>query len=95
MRHLVESLVYRDMVTYLLKKSGKEQNVITLKINPKNISELVGYKKSNIDFINSKFFIDKLEIIQDKSVESDTLVLNTGNKSIISSKNDYYSILPK
>lgn len=95
MRHLVESLVYRDMIIYLLEKEGKKGNIVTLKVNPKNISELIGHKRSNINFIKSKFLIDKFEILQDKSVEADTLVLKIGTKTIIVSKNDYYSILPK
>ncbi|HQL35333.1 MAG TPA: radical SAM protein [Bacillota bacterium] len=94
MRHLVESLIYRDMLVYLLEKEG-EKKEITLVINPKNVSELVGLKKSNIDYIKSKFFIDKIRISQDKSVEAGTLMLNIGEKSIIMSKKDYYSISTK
>jgi len=94
MRHLVESLIYRDMLVYLLEKEG-EKKEITLVINPKNVSELVGHKKSNIDYIKSKFFIDKIRISQDKSVEAGTLMLNIGEKSIIMSKKDYYSISTK
>lgn len=92
MRHLVESLIYRDIIELLLKKAGGENSSITLKVNPKNISEMVGYKKNNIDFIKSKFFIDKIEIIQDTSVEAGTIVLIIGEKSINMSKKDYNSI---
>ena len=64
-------------------------------INPKNVSELVGHKKNNIDYIKSKFFIDKIEIFQDKSVEDGTIMLNNGKISVIMSKKDYYSISSK
>ena len=94
MRHLVESLIYRDMLAYLLEKEG-EKKEITLGINPKNVSELVGHKKNNIDYIKSKFFIDKIEIFQDKSVEDGTIMLNNGKISVIMSKKDYYSISSK
>lgn len=94
MRHLVESLIYRDMMVHLLKMAGGRKE-ITLRVNPRNISELVGHKKSNIDFVKSNFFIDKFEIFQDKSVEPDTLVLFLGEKYIIMSKKDYYSISSK
>ena len=94
-RHLVESLVYRDIIVYLLGKTGEKHKDITLKVNPKNISELVGHKKSNINYIKSKFFIDKLEILQDEYVETGTIVLINGEKNIYMSKCDYYSISSK
>lgn len=92
MRHLVESLVYRDMIAYLLGKTAEKHQNVTIKVNPRNISELVGHKKSNIGFIKGKFSIDKLEIIQDISVEADAIVLITGEKSHYMSEKDYYSI---
>ncbi len=91
-RHLVESLVYRDMIMYILKKSKQIHKTITLKVNPKNISELVGHKKSNIDFIKSEFFIEKTMIVQDQNVEADGIVLYNGDNQIIMSKKHYYSI---
>jgi radical SAM enzyme (TIGR01210 family) len=94
-RHLVESLLYRDMAAYLLEKAEVKQSIITLKVNPKNISEMVGYKRSNIDFVKSKFFIDKLEIFQDESVEAGTIMLISNNICMNMSKKDYYSIATK
>lgn len=92
MRHLVESLLYRDMLCYMLGKMPDKHNKITISINPKNISELVGHKKTNITFIRRNFFIDKLEILQDNCVDEGTIVLDAGERSTILSKNDYYSI---
>jgi histone acetyltransferase (RNA polymerase elongator complex component) len=95
MRHLVESLVYRDISICLIEKMAENRNNITIKVNPRNISELVGHKKSNINFIRANFFIDKLEIIQDSCVEEGTLMLIDGEKSLIMSVKDYYSISSK
>ena len=95
MRHLVESLVYRDIISQLIDKTGERHQKITMKVNPKNISELVGHKRSNIDFIKSKFFIDKIEILQDEYVEAGTIVLINGEKTINMSEEDYYSISSK
>lgn len=92
MRHLVESLVYRDIAAFLLRMVGEKNKKVVLKVNPKNISELLGHKKSNIEFLKSKFFIDKLEIFQDFTVEAGTIVLETGEKSINMTKKDYTSI---
>jgi len=94
-RQLVESLVYRDMVVYLLNKTiGKCENII-LKANPKNISELIGHKKININYIKSNFSIDKLVISEDKNVEADTILLIKEERSNNMSKNNYYSISSK
>lgn len=91
-RHLVESLVYRDMLICLLEKAEGKQKNVTLKVNPRSISETVGYKKSNIDFIKSRFFFDKFEILQDKCVEADSIMMITEEKRVIMSKKYYYSI---
>ncbi len=95
MRHLVESLVYRDIIVHLLEKLNEKPHSIILKVNPGNISEIVGHKKKNIAYIKSNFFIDKIEILQDNSVEADTIVLIAEEKSINMSKKDYYSISSK
>lgn len=95
MRHMVESLVYRDMIVYLLQQLKEQQDKFLLKVNPGNVSEILGLKKSNIAFLKSKYFIDKLEILQDNTVEAGTIVLIAGEKSIFMSKKDYYSILTK
>lgn len=95
MRHLVESLLYRDMLCSMLVKMPENHSFITVRVNPRNISELVGHKKSNIGYIKGKFSIDKFEIVQDNCVEADTIVLNYGEKSSKLSKKDYYSIYSK
>lgn len=95
MRHLVESRIYRDMLGYLLSKTDIKKRDIIIKTNPRNISELVGHKKANIDFIKSKFFIDKLELLQDNSVEAGTIVLIAGGKCMYMSEYDYYSMISK
>lgn len=95
MRQLVEALVYRDMLELMIEKIGEVGKEIIVRVNPKNISELVGNKKSNIRYIKEKFFIDKLMISQDKSVETGTILLVVGEISIIMSKKDYYSIYTK
>lgn len=95
MRHLVESLVYRDILELLLSRREEKHGNIALKVNPRNISELIGHKKENIKHIKAKFFIDKIEILQDELVEAGTIILIDGEKSIIMSEKDYYSISTK
>ncbi|MGE5629720.1 MAG: elongator complex protein 3 [Caulobacteraceae bacterium] len=92
LRQLVEAQVYRDMLEMLLGRLEAPRKEITIEVNPKRISELVGQRKSNIEYIKRKFFIDKIEIIQNNHVEEDTLVLYTDEISIKMSEKDYYSI---
>jgi radical SAM enzyme (TIGR01210 family) len=91
-RQMVESLIYRDIIVQLLRNTEEKQKEIAIKVNPKIISEVVGHKKSNIEFIKAEFFIDKLELIQDTCVEAGTIVLITGEKSFFMSKKHYNSI---
>ncbi|HOE56251.1 MAG TPA: radical SAM protein, partial [Bacillota bacterium] len=91
-RQLVESLIYREMLAFMIGKSEKKYKTITVKANPRNISELAGHKKSNLSYIKSRFFIDKFVVLQDLSVEADSIVLSAGEDSIIMSKKYYYSI---
>jgi len=94
-RHLVESRIYRDMLVMLFDGIERMDSPATLTVNPINISEVVGHRKSNIEHIRKKFFLDRLTICQDKSVEADTIVLNAGDKRIKLSKKHYCSILSK
>jgi hypothetical protein len=80
------------MLCCLLEKMPEKQKNIAFRVNPRNISEVVGHKKSNINFIKQKFFIDNLEIVQDNCVEADTIVLYFGEKCSFLSKKGYYSI---
>lgn len=95
MRQLVESLVYRDMLELLLDKTEPGEKEFTVKVNPVNVSELIGNRKSNLNYIKERFSLDKLFIVQDKSEDKDTLVLIDGEKRTIMSKKHYYSISTK
>lgn len=95
MRQLVEALIYRDMLELLLAETETSRKELVLKVNPVNVSELIGNKKSNINYIKDKFSLDKLFIVQDKLEDKDTLVLVDGEKRIIMSKKHYYSISTK
>jgi radical SAM enzyme (TIGR01210 family) len=92
MRQLVEALIYREMLEYMLNNIKGSKSAVTIKVNPKNISELVGQKRENISYLIKKFFIDKIKIIQENCVEEDTLVLDNDENSIILSKEYFYSI---
>jgi len=92
MRQLVEASIYRDMLDYMLNELGVRGGEVVIKVNPKNVSELVGQKRSNIIYARKKFFIDKIKISQENSVEAGTLVLYAGEKSMLLSEKDYYSI---
>jgi len=92
MRQLVEALIYRDILELLIRRFEAVGKVISIRVNPRNISEVIGNRKSNILYIKGKFSIDKIEIIQDENADIDKIVINNGEKSSTMSKYDYYSI---
>ncbi|MEG2983428.1 MAG: radical SAM protein [Peptostreptococcaceae bacterium] len=66
-RELVESKMYGDYIEYLINKYEAEKN-ITVLVNKKNVSRILGNKKSNVKNIKEKYGIvlktkeDKLDI---------------------------------
>jgi len=95
MRQLVEALIYRDMLELLIGSLGGSGKEVSIIVNPGNLSEVIGNKKSNIKYIKGKFSIDKIKFLQDKCADIGTIMVNIGEKSEIMSKKDYYSIAYK
>lgn len=92
MRQLVEALLYRDMLELLIQRFEAVEKTISIRVNPRSISEVIGNRKSNIIYLKEKFSIDKIEIIQDECADMDKIVVINGEKSSSMSKYDYYSI---
>ncbi len=90
MRQLVESRIYRDMLDYLIEKQPSPKN-ITVRVNPKSLSDVIGQKKCNLSFLTKKFFIDTFKVCPDNGVEAGTILLIIGEKCISLSRKDYYT----
>jgi histone acetyltransferase (RNA polymerase elongator complex component) len=77
LRELIESRMYRDYLETIINQNNVCENII-IKVNKKNISKIIGNKKSNnlylkekynvtLKTLESDFSLDKLEIIIDDS----------------------------
>lgn len=77
LRELIESRMYRDYLEYIISQYNVSKNIV-VKVNKKNISKILGNKKSNnvyfkgeydimLRTLESNFPLDKLEIILDDS----------------------------
>jgi histone acetyltransferase (RNA polymerase elongator complex component) len=77
LRELIESRMYRDYLETIINQNNVCENMI-IKVNKKNISKIIGNKKSNnlylkekynvtLKTLESDFSLDKLEIIIDDS----------------------------
>jgi len=80
-RQLVESELYRDSIEKTIKKM-KSIKYITFEVNPKDISKLVGNRKSNFLFLQKKYNIHQINIINNSSLKRDNFILKTENYNI-------------
>lgn len=92
MRQLVVSSIYRDMIDYLLKDAGdiKELEIF---VNPKDISDILGQKRSNFDYIKNYKKIEKLVITQSSDINRQSIMMKYDEKQRKMSRKDFYNTL--
>lgn len=69
MRELCESYIFKDRIEKELTQKGSYE----IKVNPKDVSKVIGQKKTNIIFFNEKGY--SLKVVQDKNTPADTFSL--------------------
>ena len=90
-RELVESEMIKDYLTYIAKKYNVEKNII-VKTNKKNISKIIGNKKSNNIYMKNELKINLKTIEEDIDINDLEIILDD-NKSIKINISDVYSSL--
>ena len=90
-RELVESEMIKDYLIYIAKKYNVEKNII-VKTNKKNISKIVGNKKSNYNYMKSELKINLKTKEEDIDINDLEIILDD-NKSIKINISDIYSSL--
>lgn len=70
---LVYSEIFLDKAVSILE--SKKNDRISISVNPKNISKMMGLKNRNIEILKTKFHIRSIEIIPDMTLAEDTLVI--------------------
>lgn len=76
MRQLVVSAIYRDMLEHILNKIIPSGNIEIL-VNPKEISDIIGQKRANIDYIRERFHIGKVAVIQSCEMERQSIMVKS------------------
>ncbi|MDF2891661.1 MAG: Radical domain protein [Clostridia bacterium] len=74
MRQLVVSSIYRDMLEYMLKDE-EEIKQLEILVNPRDISDLLGQKRNNIEAIKTHKKIETVTVIQSKDLAMQSIVL--------------------
>lgn len=93
-RQLVDSLIYKDIMSYLLKNNKcYDVDSVSFRINPSEVSLMIGHKKENINFIKKSFCIRNIQIIQDKFIPEKNIRLEHQSLMKLMSKKDYYNMV--
>ena len=73
---LVYSEIFLDKAISILESKEKIHDMISIKVNPKNISKIRGLKNRNIEILKTKFHIKLLKIIPDFSIGEDGVIVS-------------------
>ncbi|MDF2839962.1 MAG: radical protein [Clostridia bacterium] len=84
MRQLVVSSIYRDMMSFMLKDAISIKE-LEIHVNPRDISDILGQKRSNIDYIKANMKIEKIVVFQAIDIEPQTIMLKYGEYTNIMS----------
>lgn len=77
MRQLVVSAIYRDMLELMFSNLPELCNIEIL-VNHKEISDILGQKRSNIVYLKHRFNIQNLTISQNSETEKQSIVVKCG-----------------
>lgn len=71
-RQLVESAMCYDMIVNKIKNYEVKVKEVEIAVNPKNVNNVVGYKRENIEKLKEYYNVD-VKIIQDKKIKNDDM----------------------
>ncbi|QTA85751.1 elongator complex protein 3 [Desulfonema magnum] len=74
--HLVHSEIFLDMAVSSISDLGNgPYEAISIKVHPRNISEMRGLKNKNIEILKNRFQVNTIDIVPDASVSEKALHL--------------------
>lgn len=73
--HMVYSEIFFDMASTLLEADRRSSKTITIKVHPRSIPKMRGYKNENVENLKRKFQIKSLKIIPDSTLPQDKLTI--------------------
>ena len=92
MRQLVVSAIYRDMIEYMLKDETDIRE-LEIFVNPQDISDILGQKRNNFDYIKNYMKIEKLVFIQSNDIERHSIMTKYSEKYRKLSRKDFHNTL--
>ena len=72
---LVYSEIFLDKAVSILESKKDLHDMISIRVNPKNISKMRGLKNRNIEILKTKFHIKLLKVIPDLNLAENALLL--------------------
>lgn len=94
MRQLVVAAIYRDMLEYIISRMMPIDN-IEIHINPKEISDIIGQKRTNIEYLKERFNIRNVAVIQSSTIDKQSIIVKSGEYMRKMSLKDLYNVLEK
>ena len=76
--HMVHSEIFMDMATAILENEKACHDTVTIKVHPSSISKMRGLRNKNVETLKGKFHIKSLQIIPDKTLAENKLVIIPG-----------------
>lgn len=73
---LVYSEIFLDKAVSILESKKKLHDIISIRVNPRHISQIRGQNNKNIKILKQKFHIRSIEIISDMTLAEDMLVVD-------------------
>lgn len=92
MRQLVMSALYQDMMMHMLKEDGEIKH-LEIYVHPLDISDVLGQKRSNIQYLKEQLNIEKVVVLQDMESPRQSVMLKCGEITRSMSIKDFQKIL--
>ncbi len=73
--HLVHSAIFLEMADSLVKKRSPAFDAITLKVHPRSIPKMTGFKGTNIIRLKEKHHLRAVKIIPDNALAEDRVIV--------------------
>lgn len=79
-RSLVESSIFYDMASHLLKLVCSPGDKVVFRLHPKDVSDFRGFKNRNIRLLKDRFSLSKITVQEDRQFERGHLFMPCGDR---------------
>jgi len=82
-RQLVEAEIFKESIDEVIASYRDKINNLEFVANPSSISNLVGIRKSNMNYLKSKYNVCDIKIIKDSNLAKNEVKIGINNKELI------------